>query len=92
MKISPQALAFVRACMVKLNEKSSVYAYLMLFAGLFAKGQQGDIAQASAIISSTAGIVLFVLNDTQVRKYLTGQKPADAPAPTEPNPPTETKP
>lgn len=79
-------LTLLQTCLTKLNEKSSVYGYLMLLAGVFAKQYQGDVAQAAAIISATAGIVLFVLSDAQVRIWLTGIKPTDTPPPTVPPP------
>lgn len=86
MKISPQTLASLRRILTKLNEKSSVYGYLMLFAGYFAKQYQGDIANVAAIISATAGIVLFILSDAEVKAWLTGQKPSEPKPPTVPPP------
>jgi hypothetical protein len=74
MKLSPQTVALLQSVFTKLNEKSSVYGYLMLFGSFFADQYQGDIAKLSAIISATAGIVLFALSDAQIRAWLTGQK------------------
>jgi hypothetical protein len=83
MKISPQTLAFIQRIAAKLNEKSSVYGYAMIFAGLFASKYQNDFAIAAGITSATAGIVLWFLSDTQVRALLTGQ-PAELPKPSVP--------
>lgn len=89
MKISPQTLALMQRAATKLNEKSTVYGYAMAFAGLFAAKYEGDFAKAAAIVSMTAGIVLWVLSDAQVRALLTGQKPA--PLPTVSVPPPQDK-
>lgn len=75
MKISPAALELLQRIAAKLNEKSSVYGYAAEFAALFATKYQGDFAKAAAITTATAGIVLWVLSDPQVRFILTGQKP-----------------
>lgn len=74
MKISAGAIAFWQRCLTKLTEKSSIVSYLTLFATLFAKHYQGDVATVAAIISGTATILLFVLSDAQVKAWLTGQK------------------
>lgn len=79
VKISPQTLALVQRIATKLNEKSSVYGYTMLMAGLFAEKYQSDFAKAAAIISAGAGLVLFFLSDPQVRYLLTGQKAIQVP-------------
>jgi hypothetical protein len=79
-------LAFIQRLLAKLNEKSSVYGYAMIFAGAFAEKYQGAFAKGSAIVSATAGIVLFLLSDDQVRSWLTGQQPDDKPRPTVPPP------
>lgn len=85
MKISPQTLAFVQRVAAKLNEKSSVYGYAMVFAGQFlAAKYQTDISKAVGVISATAGIVLWLLSDEQVRYLLTGQKPSAPTTPTVP--------
>ena len=86
MSISPQTLSLLQRIAAKLNEKSSVYGYAMAFAALFASKYQGDFAKAAAIISMTAGIALWALDDTQVRLLLTGQKPPQSPAATVPTP------
>lgn len=86
MKISPQTLALIQRLLAKLNEKSSVYGYAMVFAGLFASKYQGIFANAAAVTSATAGIVLFILSDPQVRALLTGEKPSDPAPPTVPPP------
>jgi hypothetical protein len=87
MTISPQTLALVQRVAAKLNEKSSVYGYAMVFAGQFlAAKYQGEVAKAVSIVSATAGIVLWLLNDAQVRYLLTGQKPAQIDPPTVPPP------
>lgn len=83
--MSPSTLALLQRVMAKLNQKSSVYGYAMLFASAFASKYQGNFATAAALISAGAGVVLFFLNDPQVRFLLTGQKPAP-PAPTVPAP------
>jgi hypothetical protein len=57
---------------------------------LFAAKYQGDFAKAAAITSMTAGIVLWALNDAQVRFLLTGQKPTQLPVATVP-PPTDSQ-
>ena len=75
MKISAGAYAFWQRCLTKLTEKSSVASYLTLLATIGAKQFQGEAATAAAIISATATIVLFILSDTQVKFWLTGQKP-----------------
>lgn len=84
MKISSSTFDFALRIAAKLNEKSSVYGYAMVFAGLFASKYQGDFAKAAAIVSATAGIVLWLLSDSQVRYLLTGQKPVEPKAPTVP--------
>ena len=84
MKISPATLDLVQRVAAKLNEKSSVYGYAMVFAGLFASKYQDDFAKAAAIASATAGIVLWLLSDEQVRFLLTGKKPAAPKTPTVP--------
>jgi hypothetical protein len=75
MKISSETLALIERVLAKLHEKSSVYGYAMIFAGLFSSKYEGDFAKAAAIISVTAGIILFFLSDPQVRFLLTGQRP-----------------
>ena len=89
MKISPQTLAFLQRVAAKLNEKSSVYGYAMAFAGLFASKYQTDFAKAAGVISMTAGVVLWLLSDAQVRALLTGQK--TTPLPTVSVPPPQDK-
>lgn len=84
MKIA--TLAFAQRLLAKLNEKSSVYGYAMLFASAFADKYQGDFAKGAALVSAGAGIVLFLLSDAQVKAWLTGQQPADAPSVTVPPP------
>jgi len=79
-KMSPQAFAFVQRIATKLNEKSSVYGYAMVFASLFASKWQGDFAKGAEIVSAGASVVLFFLSDPQVRYLLTGQKQAQLPA------------
>lgn len=79
MKISPQTLAFLQRVAAKLNEKSSVYSYAMIFAGLFASKYQGDFTRGAEFVSAGASIALFFLSDPQVRYLLTGQKPAQLP-------------
>lgn len=85
VKISPQTLALVQRIAAKLNEKSSVWAYLIAFAGQFlAAKYQADIRMAISIASMTAGIVLWLLSDEQVRYLLTGQKQVEPKTPTVP--------
>lgn len=85
MKISPQTLDLIQRIAAKLNEKSSVYGYAMVFFGQFlAAKYQGDVSKAVGIVSAAAGIVLWLASDAQVRALLTGQKPADVPPPTVP--------
>ncbi|MFZ0872164.1 MAG: hypothetical protein WAM90_15745 [Rhodanobacter sp.] len=79
-------LAFIQRLLAKLNEKSSVYGYAMLFAGAFAEKYQGAFAQGAAMVSATAGIALFVLSDAQVKAWLTGHKPDSQIRPTVPPP------
>ena len=86
-----ETVAFLQLIAGKLNEKSSVYAYLMLFGGYYAQQHQGEFAHWAAVVSAAAGIMLFLLNDATVRQMLTGQKPA-APAPTVPQPFDSNKP
>lgn len=74
MKISPETLALIQRILAKLHEKSSVYGYAMIFAGLFASKYQSDVMKAAAIVSATAGVILFFLSDPQVRYLLTGQR------------------
>ena len=81
-----ETLAFIRRLLAKLNEKSSVYGYAMMLASAFASKYQGSFATAAALISAAAGLVLFFLNDAQVRAWLTGQKPDDRAPPTVPPP------
>ncbi|MFC4526398.1 hypothetical protein ISN76_13000 [Dyella halodurans] len=83
MKMSPQTLAFLQRVLTKLNEKSSVYGYLMLFASYLAVQHRGDLANIASIVSATSGIGLFILSDAQVRAWLTGEKPS-LPPPTVP--------
>ncbi|GLQ96459.1 hypothetical protein [Dyella mobilis] len=85
MKISPATLDLVQRIARKLNEKSSVYGYAMVLGGQFVAAKyQAHIAQAVGIVSATAGVVLWLLSDTQVRYLLTGQRPADTKPPTVP--------
>lgn len=84
--MKPATLAILQLIAGKLNEKSSVYAYLMLFGGFYAQQHQGEFAHWAAVVSGVAGIVLFLLNDATVRQALTGQKPAAPASPTVPQP------
>ncbi|MGH8158382.1 MAG: hypothetical protein ACREPQ_09690 [Rhodanobacter sp.] len=84
--MKPDTLAFLQRILAKLNQKSSVYAYAMVFASAFASKYQGTFATAAALISAGAGIVLFILNDAQVRAWLTGQTPDAPKSPTVPPP------
>jgi hypothetical protein len=81
-----ETLAFLQRLLAKLNEKSTVYAYAMMFASAFAAKYQGWFATAATVIPALAAIPLFFLNDAQVRAWLTGQKPAEPPHPTVPPP------
>lgn len=83
--MKPATVAVLQLIAGKLNEKSSVYAYLMLFGGFYAQQHEGEFAHWAAVVSGAAGIVLFLLNDATVRQMLTGQKP-QPPAPTVPQP------
>jgi hypothetical protein len=84
--MKPAAFDFLQRMLTKLNQKSSVYAYAMVFASAFAAKYQNAFATAAAVITASAGIVLFILNDAQVRAWMTGQKPADPLPPTVPQP------
>ena len=83
--MKPATVAVLQLIAGKLNEKSSVYAYLMLFGGFYAQQHEGELAHWAAMVSGVSGIVLFLLNDATVRQMLTGQKP-QPPAPTVPQP------
>jgi hypothetical protein len=73
VKISPQTLAFLQRVAAKLTEKSSVAGYLAVLAAVLP--QLGpDVAKLTAVIVATAGIALFLLSDTQIQAWLTGQK------------------
>ena len=89
--MKPATVVLLESIAGKLNEKSSVYGYLMLFGGFYAQQHQGEFAHWAAMVSGVAGIVLFLLNDATVRQVLTGQKPA-IPPPTVPQPFDSNKP
>lgn len=89
--MKPSTVAILQLVAGKLNEKSSVYAYLVLFGGFYAQQHQGEFAHLAAVVSGVAGIVLFLLNDATVRQMLTGQKP-QPPTPTVPQPFDSNKP
>jgi len=84
MNISPQALAAIQWLLNKINERSSLYGYLLLCGGAWAQSHQGEVAHIAAIISATAGFVSIALSDTQIRAWLTEQKPAEPIKPTLP--------
>lgn len=89
--MKPATVALLQLIAGKLNEKSSVYGYLMLFGGFYAQQHQGEFAHWAAVVSGVAGITLFLLNDATVRQVLTGQKPDPKP-PTVPQPFDSNKP
>ena len=84
MKISEGAYALLLKCLNKANEKSTVYGYAMCLASLFASKYEGDFAMGAQIVSGAVAVILFFLNDAQVRFVLTGQKTADPIKPTLP--------
>lgn len=83
MKIRPQTLAAIQWLANKANERSSLYGYLMLCGGAYAKTHQGVIAQAVAITSATAGFISIALSDATIKTWLTGQE-GEIPPPTVP--------
>ncbi len=73
-------LDFIQRLLAKLNEKSSVYAYLTVLIGAFIGHQYDDLlSKIAAAVALVAGAVLFLLRDDQVRAFLTGQKPPEKP-------------
>jgi hypothetical protein len=86
VKLSPSSVAFLERVAGKLNEKSSVYAYAMAFAGMFATKYQGLFARGASIVSLMAGVALWLLSDPQVRFLLTGKQPDEPKSPTVPKP------
>jgi len=90
MKITLATLDLIIRIAAKFNEKSSIWAYLVAFAGQFlAAKYQADVHMGISIASMGAGAVLWLLSDEQVRFLLTGQKqtplpPVHTPADIEP--------
>ena len=84
MNISPQALAAIQWILNKINERSSLYGYLLLCGGAWAQSHQGEVAHIAAVVQVTAGFVSIALSDTQIRAWLTGQKSAEPIKPTLP--------
>jgi len=80
--VKPATVALLQSIAGKLNEKSSVYGYLMLFGGFYAQQHEGELAHWAAVVSGVSGIVLFLLDDPQVRFVLTGKLPDAPKAPT----------
>jgi hypothetical protein len=73
VKLGPQTLALLQRIAAKLTEKSSVAGYLTVLAAVLP--QLGpDVAKLTAFIVATAGVALFLLSDTQIQTWLTGQK------------------
>jgi hypothetical protein len=73
VKISPATLVSWQRILAKLTEKSSVAGYLTVLAAVLPQFGP-DVAKITAIIVATAGIALFLLSDTQIQAWLTGQK------------------
>lgn len=84
MKISPQALAAIQWLLNKVNERSSLYGYLLLCGGAWAQTHQSELAHYAAIASATAGFISIALSDVQIKAWLTGQKSAEPIKPTLP--------
>lgn len=74
MKISIGAYVLWQKCLLKCSQKSSIASYVTLLMTVLFKQFKGDAPTVIAIISGTATILLFVLNDPQVKALLTGQK------------------
>lgn len=86
MKISTVTLDAIASFARKLNEKSSVYAYVFAVTSIVFKQWHSDAGNIAGVISLTFGFVLWVVSDNQIRALLTGQKPADPPPPKVPSP------
>ncbi|GGA00351.1 hypothetical protein [Dyella caseinilytica] len=86
MKISEGTYSLLVKLLTKFNEKSSVYGYAMVFGGQFlATKYQGDVAKGVEIVSALAGIVLWVVSDSEIHSLLTGKKPDSQPPTVPPN-------
>lgn len=74
MKISSTTLAVIQWFLNKINERSSLYGYLLLCGGAWAQQHQSELAHYVAIVSATAGFISIALSDAQIKAWVTGQK------------------
>lgn len=84
--MSPGALAAWQRMLGKLSQRSSVVSYVTLAGGLVCHLSQTRLALVGQTIAATATLLLFVLDDPQVRYMLTGKLPEAPKPPTVPAP------